>query len=64
MSLCSYVKKKYVFMFFCLNPKIMSKRSSLPGVGRVSRSDGRVRTACTPSDLAKLGLVPLIYEDS
>lgn len=39
--------------------------SSLPGVGRVSQSDGRVRSTTgryeqtsTPSDLAKLGLVP------
>ena len=39
--------------------------SSLPGVGRVSQSDGRVRSTTgryeqtsTPSDFAKLGLVP------
>lgn len=39
--------------------------SSLPGVRRVSQSDGRVRSTTgryeqtsTPSDFAKLGLVP------
>ena len=35
--------KIYVFMFLCLKQKrIMSKRSSLPSVGRVARSAGRV----------------------
>ena len=29
-------------MFLCQNQKIMSKRSSLPRVGRVARSAGRV----------------------
>ena len=37
--------KIYVFMFLCQNQKIMSKRSSLPRVGRVARSAGRVETA-------------------
>ena len=56
--------KIYVFMFLCLKQKrIMSKRSSLPSVGRVARSAGRVFFS-TPSDLARLGLVPLRYGDS
>ena len=56
--------KIYVFMFLCLKQKrIMSKRSSLPSVGRVARSAGRVFFS-TPSVLSSIGLVPLRYGDS
>ena len=37
-----YKNKIYVILFLCQNQKIMSKRSSLPRVGRVARSAGRV----------------------
>ena len=73
-SICHFVlmspQKKYVFMFLCLKLKeiclyvLMSKlKSSLPKVGRVARSAGRVFFS-TPSVLASIGLVPLFYGDS
>ena len=71
-SLCSYVwnKKKYVFVFLCLKQKriclcvlVMKIKSSLPRVGRVARSAGRVFFS-TPSVLSSIGLVPLCYGDS
>ena len=58
LFLCQKQKKKYVFMFLCLKIK-----SSLPRVGRVARSAGRVFFS-TPSVLSSFGLVPLRYGDS
>ena len=66
----SKTKKNYVFVFLCLKQKriclcvlVMKIKSSLPRVGRVARSAGRVFFS-TPSVLSSFGLVPLCYGDS
>ena len=53
-----FLRTKYVFMYLCQKLK-----SSLPRVGRVARSAGRVFFS-TPSVLSSIGLVPLCYGDS